>query len=61
LLIWQLADFVYGDIGGPSTVLTAVCLGLTARWALADPACAADPAARPAVPARPFTKETTPR
>lgn len=34
LLIWQLTDFVYADIGGPSTVLTAVCLGLAAWWAL---------------------------
>ncbi|MFJ9421405.1 O-antigen ligase family protein [Streptomyces sp. NPDC101249] len=35
LLIWQLIDFVYADIGGPSTVLTAVCFGLVAWWALA--------------------------
>ncbi|MGW5636411.1 O-antigen ligase family protein [Streptomyces sp. NPDC003832] len=35
LLVWQLTDFVYADIGGPSTVLTAVCLGLAAWWALA--------------------------
>ncbi|MBT2410263.1 O-antigen ligase family protein [Streptomyces sp. ISL-12] len=35
LLVWQLTDFVYADIGGPSTVLTAVCLGLAAHWALA--------------------------
>ncbi|GGX09936.1 membrane protein [Streptomyces malachitofuscus] len=34
LLVWQLTDFVYGDIGGPSTVLTALALGLTAWWAL---------------------------
>ncbi|KOV58323.1 O-antigen ligase family protein [Streptomyces sp. MMG1121] len=34
LLIWQLIDFVYADIGGPSTVLTAVCFGLVAWWAL---------------------------
>ncbi|MFJ1577582.1 O-antigen ligase family protein [Streptomyces sp. NPDC088182] len=34
LLIWQLVDFSYADIGGPSTVLTAVMLGLAARWAL---------------------------
>jgi O-antigen ligase len=37
LLLWQLIDFAYADIGGPSTVLTAVCLGLTAWWALAAP------------------------
>jgi O-antigen ligase len=37
LLIWQLIDFAYADIGGPSTVLTAVCFGLTAWWALAAP------------------------
>ncbi|MFJ2603681.1 O-antigen ligase family protein [Streptomyces sp. NPDC087425] len=35
LLIWQLTDFVYADIGGPSTVLTAVSLGLVTWWALA--------------------------
>ncbi|MET7732382.1 O-antigen ligase family protein [Streptomyces sp. NPDC005402] len=35
LLIWQLSDFLYADIGGPSTVLTAVCFGLVAWWALA--------------------------
>ncbi|MEU7281926.1 O-antigen ligase family protein [Streptomyces sp. NPDC045431] len=34
LLVWQLVDFAYADIGGPSTVLTAVALGLAARWAL---------------------------
>ncbi|MFJ8645621.1 O-antigen ligase family protein [Streptomyces sp. NPDC093546] len=34
LLVWQLVDFAYADIGGPSTVLTAVVLGLAARWAL---------------------------
>ncbi|MFF9166460.1 MULTISPECIES: O-antigen ligase family protein [unclassified Streptomyces] len=37
LLLWQLVDFVYADIGGPSTVLTAVCLGLASWWALAAP------------------------
>ncbi|MFS8197234.1 O-antigen ligase family protein [Streptomyces sp. CWNU-52B] len=36
LLVWQLVDFVYADIGGPSTVLTALVLGLAAWWALAD-------------------------
>ncbi|MEU0253020.1 O-antigen ligase family protein [Streptomyces sp. NPDC006184] len=35
LLVWQLVDFAYADIGGPSTVLTAVCFGLVAWWALA--------------------------
>lgn len=34
LLLWQLTDFAYADIGGPSTVLTAVCFGLAAWWAL---------------------------
>ncbi|GGW36878.1 membrane protein [Streptomyces lucensis JCM 4490] len=49
LLVWQLVDFVYADIGGPSTVLTAVCFGLTAWWALlgADRATAGEAAAEP--------------
>ncbi|MEV0978214.1 O-antigen ligase family protein [Streptomyces sp. NPDC049915] len=34
LLIWQLVDFLYADIGGRSTVLTALCLGLVAWWSL---------------------------
>ncbi|MFH0174761.1 O-antigen ligase family protein [Streptomyces cacaoi] len=34
LLIWQLVDFTYADIGGPSTVLTAVVFGAVAWWAL---------------------------
>jgi O-antigen ligase len=38
LLGWVLVGFVYGDIGGPSTVMTAVALGLAAWWALAEPA-----------------------
>ncbi|MGC9538160.1 O-antigen ligase family protein [Streptomyces sp. UG1] len=49
LLIWQLANFLYGDIGGPSTTLTAVCFGLAAWWALADderPAPTTEPARR---------------
>jgi O-antigen ligase len=33
-LVWQLTDFAYADIGGPSTVLTAVSFGLAAWWAL---------------------------
>ncbi|MEU9100398.1 O-antigen ligase family protein [Streptomyces sp. NPDC048361] len=35
LLTWLLVDFFYGDIGGPSTALTALVLGLAAWWALA--------------------------
>ncbi|WOX22402.1 O-antigen ligase family protein [Streptomyces solicathayae] len=38
LLGWQLIDFAYADIGGPSTVLTAVVLGVAAWPAL----CGAD-------------------
>ncbi|WP_338898226.1 O-antigen ligase family protein [Streptomyces sp. TG1A-60] len=45
LLVWQLTDFVYADIGGPSTVLTAVSLGLVAWWALVGNGD--KPAARP--------------
>ncbi|MYS19536.1 O-antigen ligase [Streptomyces sp. DvalAA-14] len=37
LLLWSCVDFLYADIGGPCTVLTATVLGLTAWWAL-DPA-----------------------
>ncbi|WP_369175163.1 O-antigen ligase family protein [Streptomyces sp. R28] len=44
LLVWQLVNFLYADIGGPSTVLTAICFGLAAWWALArDGATAAAP------------------
>ncbi|MEU6357679.1 O-antigen ligase family protein [Streptomyces sp. NPDC047072] len=35
LMTWQLTDFAYADIGGTSTVLTAVCFGMVAWWALA--------------------------
>ncbi|MEV8560279.1 O-antigen ligase family protein [Streptomyces sp. NPDC051917] len=48
LLVWQLVDFAYADIGGPSTVLTAVCFGMAGWWGLsgadetdADPGTAA--------------------
>ena len=34
LLVWQLIDFLYADIGGPATVLTALTFGLVAWWAL---------------------------
>ncbi|MET7988388.1 MULTISPECIES: O-antigen ligase family protein [unclassified Streptomyces] len=40
LLVWQLVDFVYADIGGPSTVLTAVVFGVIGWWALMDPSAA---------------------
>ncbi|MEU6667616.1 O-antigen ligase family protein [Streptomyces sp. NPDC046727] len=50
LLVWQLVDFVYADIGGPSTVLTAVCFGLIAWWALVGGDRQA-PGERTAVPA----------
>ncbi|MEU3062720.1 O-antigen ligase family protein [Streptomyces subrutilus] len=40
LLVWQLTDFLYADIGGPSTVLTGVIIGLGAWWALSDPGAA---------------------
>ncbi|MGW7530459.1 O-antigen ligase family protein [Streptomyces sp. NPDC054783] len=36
LLLWQLVDYLYSDIGGPTTVLTAVVLGLAGWWALAS-------------------------
>lgn len=61
LLLWQLVDFAYGDIGGPSTALTAVCLGLVARWALADPACAPAPPHRLRTPAPTYPKEAAAR
>ncbi|MFM9611119.1 O-antigen ligase family protein [Streptomyces niveiscabiei] len=35
LSVWQLTDFMYADIGGPSTVLTAICVGLIAWSGLA--------------------------
>ncbi|MEU6893360.1 O-antigen ligase family protein [Streptomyces sp. NPDC046557] len=49
LLVWQLTDFLYADIGGPSTVLTGVIIGLAAWWALpsATGGVAAVPPARP--------------
>ncbi|MEU8621369.1 O-antigen ligase family protein [Streptomyces sp. NPDC048623] len=36
LLAWQLIDFFYADIGGPSTVLMSVVLGLAAWWSLSE-------------------------
>lgn len=37
LLVWVLVDFLYADIGGTTTVLTSVVLGLAARTAGATP------------------------
>lgn len=34
LLCWVLVDFLYADIGGTTTVLTSVILGIAAWWAL---------------------------
>ncbi|MET8135340.1 O-antigen ligase family protein [Streptomyces sp. NPDC005251] len=45
LIVWQLVDFVYADIGGPSTVLTAVVFGVIGWWALMDPSAPAGYAA----------------
>jgi O-antigen ligase len=50
LLVWQLVDFVYADIGGPSTVLTAVVFGLVGWWALMDPSVPAGLGATTPVP-----------
>ncbi|MFF8291307.1 O-antigen ligase family protein [Streptomyces sp. NPDC016309] len=41
LLVWQLVDFAYADIGGPATVLTALVLGLAAWWSFAPAATTA--------------------
>ncbi|MGW6458598.1 O-antigen ligase family protein [Streptomyces sp. NPDC055078] len=47
LLVWQTVDFLYADIGGPSTVLTGVVLGLAGWWALAPRASARGGTAAP--------------
>ncbi|MFJ1750040.1 O-antigen ligase family protein [Streptomyces sp. NPDC088116] len=52
LLVWQLVSFSYGDIGGPSTVLTAVMLGLVAWWALGAGRDGARDQTRPPDPGR---------
>ncbi|MFI0137151.1 O-antigen ligase family protein [Streptomyces luteogriseus] len=62
LLVWQLTDFAYADIGGPATVLTGLCFGLTAWWGLA---ATAGPATtghdRPGPTARDMPKEARTR
>ncbi|UTR79773.1 O-antigen ligase family protein [Streptomyces cavourensis] len=45
LMTWQCVNFLYSDIGGPTTVLAGVILGLAAWWALAEPVKARTPAA----------------
>ncbi|MET8682291.1 O-antigen ligase family protein [Streptomyces sp. NPDC004647] len=46
MLVYQFADFLYADIGGPETVLTAIMFGLVAWWALVPAALAEDLADR---------------
>ncbi|MER7462900.1 O-antigen ligase family protein [Streptomyces sp. NPDC097981] len=53
LFAWQLTDFLYADIGGPSTVLTGVIIGLAAWWALPSPS--GDDAV-PGGPGRPWAR-----
>ncbi|WP_432090718.1 O-antigen ligase family protein [Streptomyces sp. NRRL F-5630] len=52
LLLWQLVDFVYADIGGPATVMTAFALGLAAWWGLGVRYGAERPDAEGAEPTR---------
>lgn len=42
LLAWHLINFCYADIGGPSTALTGIVLGLCAWWALGGPSGSED-------------------
>ncbi|MGA5703658.1 O-antigen ligase family protein [Peterkaempfera bronchialis] len=42
-LVWLLVDFLYADIGGPTTVLTSTILALATHWSL-------PPTPRPAAP-----------
>ncbi|WP_338316252.1 O-antigen ligase family protein, partial [Streptomyces bohaiensis] len=50
LMIWLAVTFAFADIGGPTTVATAVVLGLVAWWAVGTPSPAT---AAPAVGAAP--------
>ncbi|MCX5234295.1 O-antigen ligase family protein [Streptomyces prunicolor] len=50
LLTWQLIDFMYADIGGPSTVLTAVVFGVVAWWSLVGATAEDRPTATTPVP-----------
>ncbi|MEV7779825.1 O-antigen ligase family protein [Kitasatospora sp. NPDC088351] len=45
LLVWVLVDYLYSDIGGTTTVLTSVVLGLAAHTARAHTARAGTPGA----------------
>ena len=59
LLVWQLIDFAYADIGGPSTVLTAVVFGVVAWWSLVG--ARADGTPLTAAPAREPAEEAVTR
>ncbi|MDN5917677.1 MAG: O-antigen ligase family protein [Pseudonocardia sp.] len=37
LSVWQVLQFVYGDVGGASSLITSVTLGLAAWWAFESP------------------------
>ncbi|GAA3444400.1 membrane protein [Planomonospora venezuelensis] len=52
-LTWQLTDFAYSDIGGPSTLVMSVMLGTALWWAATDgsPAAGAPASAAGSVPA----------
>ncbi|MET7474285.1 O-antigen ligase family protein [Streptomyces sp. NPDC005648] len=58
LLVWQLIDFAYADIGGPSTVLTAVVFGVVAWWSLVG-AAAEEPPVMPAPVREPAEEAVT--
>ncbi|MEO3751658.1 O-antigen ligase family protein [Streptomyces sp. B6B3] len=60
LLVWHAVNFLYADIGGPTTVLTAVALGLAAWWAL-SPAARRPPSPPPPPPAAGRTAPRRPR
>ena len=60
LVVWQAVQFVYGDLGGASSLTASVALGLTAWWGLELPRRAGlDPRRSVAAPSRkPLTRHT---
>lgn len=44
VVVWTLTSFIYGDIGGPSSVFVATLLGLVVRRGLAQPFAPTAPA-----------------